>query len=278
MIQKILSSIQKAWSSTNGFSLVEVMLAASIFALVMTSLVGTMLYGQESTVLAGKRARAVMLASEGIEATRNIKDEAFGNLSIGDSGIAIASNQWALSGASDTEDIFTRVVSVSSVDDDRKQVTSTVTWDQNLQRTGTVSLVTYFTNWEDSQEASCLIINTSGANIGGGGKKELKGLTIENTCDSDITISAITPTWDNAQLIEEIKIDGSRVWKHNNEGSPDGRQASGVEIDIVDFVLSAGTTYDIDKFKFNGNMTGTTHSITFTMSDNSTKEVAGVSL
>ena len=164
---------------------------------------------------------------------------------------------------------------------DTKNVISTVIWNQNLQRIGQVQFFTYFTNWEESvtaQEADCLTINTSGASIAGKGEKELLGLIVQNTCGLNIILSTITPTWNNTSLIEEIKIDGTKVWRHNNEGSPDGKQSSGIEIDIVDFVLSANTTYNIDKFKFDGNMEGVTFSIVFTMSDGSSKTVDNFSL
>jgi len=122
-------------------------------------------------------------------------------------------------------------------------------------------------------EASYFVVDVSSASIGGGGDKEIQDITIENTSGSNITIDKIKVTWTNGQLIEEIRIDGNRKWKHDNEGSPDGRQSTGTELDIDDFALSGGATYDIDKFKFDGDMTGDSFTITFTMSDASTKVV-----
>lgn len=133
--------------SRNGFSLVEIILASSIFVLLVTALVGAFLYGQESTALAGNRARANMLAEEGLEAVRNIRDPAYANLTDGTYGLTTTSNQWNLSGSSDTNGIFTRQIVISSVDTKRKSVTANVTWQQNPQRTGSVSLVSRLTNW-----------------------------------------------------------------------------------------------------------------------------------
>ncbi len=269
--------MKKGWSATksSGFTLVEVILASSLFALLILGLSGAFLYGQENTALSGKSARAVFLAEEGLEAVRNIRDDDFTNLSDGNHGIAITGNEWAFSGTSDATDIFTRQVLVATVDSDRKQVTSTVTWQQNAQRTGSVALVSYLSNWmRVVQGSEDFIVNTDNAIIAGGGDKELKGITISNIGATDVTIEKITVTWDNRNLIEEIKIDGGKVWKHNNEGSPDGKQPSGTEIDIVDFTLNAGTgPFDIDKFKFNGDMSGTIFTILFTLSNGSTKEV-----
>ena len=136
--------------SQRGFSLVEVLLAVSIFGLIVTGLIGGLIYGQQSTALAGQRARAVMLADEGLEAVRNIRDENFSNLTDGPFGLTTTGNQWNLSGSSDVTDIFTRQIVISTVDAKRKNVTANVAWQQNPQRTGQVQVVTYLTNWKAS--------------------------------------------------------------------------------------------------------------------------------
>ena len=71
----------------------EVMLASAIFVLLVTALVGAYLYGQEATVLAGNRAQAVMLAEEGLEAVRNMRDFTFTALADGAYGLSTAGNQ-----------------------------------------------------------------------------------------------------------------------------------------------------------------------------------------
>src|SRR3989338_1390661 len=118
-----------------GFSLVEVILSSAIFVLLVTALVGAYLYGQESPALAGNRAGATMLAEEGLEAVRNIRDAGFSNLTDGDYGLTTAGNQWNLSGSQDTSDIFSRQIVISSVDAKRKSITANVSWQQNSQRT-----------------------------------------------------------------------------------------------------------------------------------------------
>src|SRR3989344_1218094 len=159
MKREPLQSMRKALLTTNqaGFSLVEVILSTAVFVLLVTALVGAYLYGQEATALAGNRARATMLAEEGLEAVRNIKDANFSNLSDGTHGLAVSGNQWTLSGSSDVTDIFTRSISISIIDMDRKSVVSNISWQQNPQRTGSLSLATRFTNRQASaaSPASC---------------------------------------------------------------------------------------------------------------------------
>lgn len=130
-----------------AFSLIEVILASAVFGLLVTAMAGTYLYGQEATALAGNRTRATLLAEEGIEAVRNIRDPAFANLTDGTFGLTTTGNQWGVLGTQDITDIFTRQMSITTVDSKRKDITSRVTWAQNGQRTGTVSLVTRLTNW-----------------------------------------------------------------------------------------------------------------------------------
>ena len=139
------------WSNTNnlktGFSLVEVLLAVTAFAFLVTALVGALIVGRESVATSGVQNRAILLAEEGLEATRDVRKDAYANLTDGTYGLATTANKWVFSGTSDTTDIFTRVITVSSAGTDRKQIVSTVTWTQTPTRTGTVVLTTYLTNW-----------------------------------------------------------------------------------------------------------------------------------
>jgi type II secretory pathway pseudopilin PulG len=121
--------------------------------------------------------------------------------------------------------------------------------------------------------AGDLIIDISDAEIKGGSKKELKGLTATNNGDSDITIAKITGTWTGGKKIEQIKLDKTYIWKHSGTGSPSGRQVSGTELDVVDYTISPGETLDFDKIKFNGNMEQENFTFLFEMSDSSTTSI-----
>lgn len=160
--------MKKARSLTkkSGFSLVEVLLSVTLFIFVVTSFLGILFYGEQSTAIAGNRARAVYLAEEGLEAVRNMRDENFNNLTDGTYGLTLASNgvsnQWNLTG-SETIDIFTRQIDISTVDTDTKNIISTVTWQQTPQNLGTVSLSTKLKNWRTvfNQAANLIVITSS---------------------------------------------------------------------------------------------------------------------
>ena len=278
MKREILQSTRKGWSATNpafakamagkqaGFSLVEVILSSAVFVLLVTALVGAYLYGQEATALAGNRARANMLAEEGLEAVRNIRDNDFASLTPGSKGLAISANQWVFSGASDATDIFTRSTTISPVggaSSNRKNITASVTWQQNPQRIGTVSLVSRLTNWQATNMASILSVNISGAALDPGDNTKVIGVTIQNIGDISITVDAMTTVWSGAPgktKIEAIRIGGITVWS--------GSDVSNKTQDITNVVLAPGSgPVAINFLDFSKNMTGTTLTLTFTMSD-----------
>jgi len=130
-----------------GFALVEVLLAAVIFSLLATGLVGAIAYGQQSTATSGNRARATELADEGLQVVRNIRDASYSNLAAGTYGLAQSGNVWTLSGSSDTTGIFTRQLVVASAGANRQVVPSTVSWTQASGTATQVSATTELTNW-----------------------------------------------------------------------------------------------------------------------------------
>lgn len=146
----------RVWLRTNfftkrgGFSTVEVLLAATIFGMIAMAIVGALVYGNEATSDAGEHERASMLAQEGLEAVRNLRDgqdPTYINIVAETTfGLSQASNQWALAGASDVSGIFTRQVKITPIDTDRKNITVTVSW-VNGSDTSQVSATGRLSNW-----------------------------------------------------------------------------------------------------------------------------------
>lgn len=131
-----------------GFSLIEIILAISIFALSVAWLTSSLIYGQQSSLNAFHRAQAVLLANEGLEASENIAMEDFNNLVNGSFGISIENNQYVYSGGTDIWDIYERKITISNINDNTKKVTSDVSWSQSVMDEGDVSFVTYITKWK----------------------------------------------------------------------------------------------------------------------------------
>jgi hypothetical protein len=144
--------MKKAWLTikrkAQAFLLVEIILTSSVFVLFMTAFVGAFYYGIQSSSLAGDRARAVLLAQEGIEAVRSIRNSNFANLTDGTYGLSYSSGVWSFAGTQETIGIFTRQVVVSTTGTNQKTVVVTVTWQQSASRIGSFSLTAQYTNWK----------------------------------------------------------------------------------------------------------------------------------
>jgi len=140
----------KAWlhikSKTRGFSSVEVLLASTLFGFFATALIGAVIYGRAATQDSGDRTAAIMLADEGVQAARNIRNGAYGSLVNGTYGLTQTGNLWAFSGNSDTIGIYNRQITIADKASNQKQVTSTVNWSQG-DDTKTVSVVSVLSNW-----------------------------------------------------------------------------------------------------------------------------------
>jgi len=141
------------FNEKSGFSLVEAILSLAIFALLVTALVGALSYGVQSPQIAGAHSRALLLADEGLEAARNIRDTSYAGFTAGTYGLAPIGGIWTLSGIADSVGIFYRHLDIASLDSNRKIVTSTVEYSTKPGVTSTVSLATYITNWRRTVSA-----------------------------------------------------------------------------------------------------------------------------
>ncbi|MFC1608713.1 prepilin-type N-terminal cleavage/methylation domain-containing protein [Patescibacteria group bacterium] len=260
-------------SKKAGFSIIEAIVASSIFALIVTGLVGLLLYANRYTQFSGSKNRAVLVTNEGLEAVRSIRDRDFENLVDGIYGLERSNDKWNFSGSNDITGEYIRQIEILTVDSYTKEIKSRVDWENN-GIDDSVELITYLTNWGivAAPQADSLSVDDSDAYIPSQKKDrdKLKGIDIENTGDADIVIDVITVEWDNNKKMDEIVIDGTIVWSNSGPGSPTGVQSSIAVIDISDYTLVANSgLIDIDEFAFNGNMENNIFTITFTMLDGS---------
>jgi type II secretory pathway pseudopilin PulG len=136
-------------SSNKGVSVIEILIVIFILSSVLASLLGLINLSLGVSGLVSQNLRASALAQEAMESQRSIRDNA------GWSQIIIGS-------ASENIDIFTRTILTESVfrdvndniaasggviDPDTKKITATVAW-QERDRSHSVKLVTYLTNWQ----------------------------------------------------------------------------------------------------------------------------------
>lgn len=158
----------------NGFSVLEVVLAAALFIIIATGAITIIVQGYNANRLGVEFAIANQFAAEGLEAVRSIKNQAYSNLmnTAGSGVVRSVSNTWAFGGVNNTlthnsTDNFIRVIKVEDVQRDAvppegnivasggtldpktKKITSTVTWNFNSARAELISLTSYLSFWEE---------------------------------------------------------------------------------------------------------------------------------
>jgi type II secretory pathway pseudopilin PulG len=153
-------------SYNEGQSLIEVLLALAIFALVAASLISLVVGGFVALEQGGEQTQAEALAQEGVEAVRSIRDRAWNENVFDTSSVVINVSQWEFLGEGTTETIdqFTRVIDFFDVcrdasneivtcpglynDVHSKQAVVTVTWEIRPGVSNTVRKEAYITNWD----------------------------------------------------------------------------------------------------------------------------------
>jgi type II secretory pathway pseudopilin PulG len=262
----------------HGQSIVEIVVVLGIAAITFAS-IGSLIVGSLTSVSQeAERQQAISYAQEGLEAVRSLRDADFDNLTTGTHGLAIASNQWTLSGSSDASGIMTRVITISDVSlgdiesVDIKQVESAVTWKGTSSTAATtLSYTEYFTDWNQTDgDAEDLSLDISNVQIGvGAGNKQLEDIELLNTGTGTITLDKITAWWDNAYLLRQIRLDTTNVFGPVPAASG---VASGTEIDITNVSMASGSSaVNTTFFKYTGDITGTNFIIEYLFSDGSTK-------
>lgn len=136
----------KNTNKCQGFAAVELLLAATLFGFISVAIIGAIIYGRQATAGSGRYERAIFLAEEGIEAVRNIKDSGFSNLSDGTYGLSQANSRWILVSNTDVTGIYSRQITISTVDSSRKTIASKVSWTAGSVARST-QLDTRLTNW-----------------------------------------------------------------------------------------------------------------------------------
>jgi type II secretory pathway pseudopilin PulG len=273
-----------------GSSIIEIIVAVGIFTMLTSSVVVLFLGAHGSNLRDKERLQADLYLQEAYEALRSIRDYNFANLTNGTHGISSENGYWELAGSSDIQGQFTREITISEVernanceivesgtiDSNSKEITTIISWELEAGNPTSITSTEYIHNWADPSGcgmASNLVFDVSAASLNDGGKR-LENITIENNGSSSVTIDKILPTWTNENLIKEVKIDGTKLWKHNGEGTPDGQQASGVELDNENYTIPASSgTLEIDKFDFDSNMTGASFTFLFTMTDGTARYI-----
>ncbi len=182
-----------------GFGLLEVIVAVGIWVILASAGVmmttGSLRINTQST----DNDQAVFLASEGLDAVRTIKKIGWtspflATPCVAGCGVATVSATWGFAGSSDLIGKYTRQLFVTpvnrdgsgnivttggTVDPDTYKVESKVTWQRTPAITGTVSLVSYLTNYVKT----IMMAMTGGLLIYGDGTTTPKYRTYDRTAN-----------------------------------------------------------------------------------------------
>lgn len=134
-----------------GQSLLELVVAIGIFAILVSILTFFILNSLFLGKLGQEFLIANSLAEEGLEAAKSIRDNNFNDLTAGNHGLAISEGRWVFQGTE--EDLSQllregrRIVEIQEIDSNRKRVISKVRWQFNSLEIQEIRLITHFTNW-----------------------------------------------------------------------------------------------------------------------------------
>lgn len=250
-----------------GFTLIEIIISLSIFGIFVALFFNFFYMNRNSYENVSTNNKALLIASEGIEATRFLSDLNYVNLINGDHGLEISGGTWNFNGISDSNGVFERTINISDLSTDVKKIQSKVTYELFGQQKE-ISLYTYLSDWNRELPASLCLpqntslnLDTSVANLSNGGTS-LNSIYLEDIAsDCDLVITDIVVSWNpnNPKTqFNEIIIDGNTVWS--------GSKNRNSSVDIVDTLISPGDSLELE-VNFDDDVSGRTFSIRFVMSD-----------
>ena len=96
-------------------------------------------------------------AAEGLEAARAVRNRNWSELATGTHGVVYAYGNWQFASSSqDSNDIFTRTVTVTDAATNTKNVVSAVTWTTDPKRPQKIELTEQMTNWKNAFSGGCV--------------------------------------------------------------------------------------------------------------------------
>ncbi len=143
----------------DGQSLVEILVALSIFVVTSAAAFSLFFGGQSLSVDSVNSGLATDYVHEGITATRSIRDQGWINLTTGTHGLSYTNNKWQFSGTSDAKNGLIRTVAVTDVDVNTKEIKVKVNWSTDPLRIQSSELIERLTNYKN--------IQASGGDTGG---------------------------------------------------------------------------------------------------------------
>ena len=247
-----------------GQSLIEILFAAAIFTIGVVTIGYLVLDASVSVRRNTESMQARLLAGEGIEAMRAIRDTDFSQVAPGTYGIIWDGTAWDLVDDATEIGMFTRTVTVESYDADTREVSVAVMGGEGVRERSTV-FSTLISDWQRATEdAERLASDTSDAYLSET-SDALLGVALQNTSSAPVVIEALRAEWTGEALLEGIVWNGTSIYSATTTPT-----ASGVEIDIDDITITAfSEPLFFDRFDFTASIAGGDVVITLVCADGS---------
>ena len=226
-----------------GQTVIEVIVAMAIFAVLSTSAVFLILGSFETVRYGGEQEMALAFVHEGIDAARSIANQGWGKLPFGGPyGVSSSSGYWQISGTGNAEGKFSREIYVEQVyrdgsgniapsgtlDPRTKKIIAQVVWETVTGRPLVLSLISYFSLWKSLiwQETTTADFNdgtftdTQVASIGDG------AVTLAGTAGPGFACITPTAVYDTPGSVadgQDVFVSGTRGYlvTNNDAGAPE---------------------------------------------------------
>ncbi|MBT3182317.1 MAG: hypothetical protein HN337_07420 [Deltaproteobacteria bacterium] len=116
--------------------------------------------------------------------------------------------------------------------------------------------------------ADCLIVDTTGA-VYANSNTELEGITLQNTCTTDINVSGLTASWspDGGEQMNRIRIDGATKYI----SPPTASSGTPVPLSGDGATISSCSTDPITDIRWDSSVYGKNFTLLFNMDDGTSK-------
>lgn len=149
-------------NNKKGFSIMEILIAVALFTISISLTITMVSDSQNVVVNRENNVIAKNLSQEGLSGASVIIKNNWYGIADGQYGLSWANNIWNLSGTQDTQSIFTRKITVVTIQNGERSIKSTITWQETpLRPQEKVELTTILTNWVN-------VANTGGDDGGSG--------------------------------------------------------------------------------------------------------------
>ncbi len=134
----------------SGGSLFEVIIAIGLLAIFASTVFLAIGSQYLATTATHQSLTALSMAGEGLEAARSIRDSGWASLTTGAHGVTLSTtSSWAFQGVSDSSGGFTRVITITDLSTNEKQIISTVSWLNAQGQPRSTSVATNVSNWRN---------------------------------------------------------------------------------------------------------------------------------